>query len=107
MSAGKFTPGVWVLNRTMMDGKLLGWHIAATKHGSSLPLAHSDDYGTYRSEEEELANALVMNAAPKLLEVLQEINESFWLTPKIEVPGIANAMREKLQAAIAEATTPG
>lgn len=67
------TPGPWRVNTARMGDKLLGWHISANEHGSSLPVCLSDKYSEYRDAEQEIRNAFLISAAPDLLAALQGV----------------------------------
>lgn len=71
--SGKHTPGPWRVNTCRMGDKLMGWHIAADEHGSSLPVCLSDKYSEYRDQDEEIRNAFLISAAPDMLEALKGV----------------------------------
>lgn len=100
MSAAKHTPGPWMVSpehptiirrdyRPISDcGELIG---SASGHTKS---------GFFPSEDEAVANARLIAAAPDLLEALQAI----FAAMHPDIPGAPGSAIEKARAAIAKAT---
>jgi hypothetical protein len=76
MSTPKHTPGPWQVNLTRVDHAIVRWHIASEKHGSAFPICEhvieSEPAGT-----EQLANAMLIAAAPDLLAAVAEFLAAF------------------------------
>lgn len=70
----KHTPGPWTACFSKACGVITGFHIAAQKHGSTVPVVEAEvRFAPSRSAVEIEANARLIAAAPEMLEALRLI----------------------------------
>lgn len=105
-----FTPGPWTACFATYDGKPIGFHITASPHGSTMPLAECrwpiNDVALPRSSEIE-ANGRLIAAAPDMYEAL---DMALMLLQVMSAPdiggslcGSARGVAERARAALVKA----
>lgn len=66
------TPGPWTARLSKACGIVTGFHIAASPHGSTLPVVEAEQrFSVTRKPEQIEANANLIAAAPELLAALR------------------------------------
>lgn len=81
-----WTPGPWVLCRTTYNGETVGWHIAASPHGSVKPICEG------LSE----ADGFLIAAAPDLFAAIRASDDAHW------TPAMRAAMAKATEGASAK-----